>query len=192
MKLKICILPSNFTVTPMEFHNNQMFLQLEIRQPILHFGSQTIFFQTVKTDFFLQRRTLKNGTTTACYFASIHTDTSLLLAEIIGKMVRVSSQGCYADCQLKETELGSFRVAKDLSFNFVNFTFFLFIFSHTTSPKSCLVTLCLTTSPLLLFASSASAGLHSQISCCLSLSEVCWSFSTGQSSAISSLLLFED
>lgn len=124
MKLKICILPSNFTVTPMEFHNNQMFLQLEIRQPILHFGSQTIFFQTVKTDFFLQRRTLKNGTTTACYFASIHTDTSLLLAEIIGKMVRVSSQGCYADCQLKETELGSFRVAKDLSFNFVNFTFF--------------------------------------------------------------------
>uniref|UniRef100_A0A8C3C8F2 Guanine deaminase n=1 Tax=Cairina moschata TaxID=8855 RepID=A0A8C3C8F2_CAIMO len=31
------------------------------------------------------RRTLKNGTTTACYFASIHTDTSLLLAEIIDK-----------------------------------------------------------------------------------------------------------
>ncbi|NXE28081.1 GUAD deaminase, partial [Ardeotis kori] len=31
------------------------------------------------------RRTLKNGTTTACYFATIYTDTSLLLAEIIGK-----------------------------------------------------------------------------------------------------------
>ncbi|NWX88099.1 GUAD deaminase, partial [Nothoprocta pentlandii] len=31
------------------------------------------------------RRTLKNGTTTACYFATIHTDTSLLLAEIIDK-----------------------------------------------------------------------------------------------------------
>uniref|UniRef100_A0A8C3ULT9 Guanine deaminase n=1 Tax=Catharus ustulatus TaxID=91951 RepID=A0A8C3ULT9_CATUS len=31
------------------------------------------------------RRTLKNGTTTACYFATIHTDSSLLLAEITGK-----------------------------------------------------------------------------------------------------------
>ncbi|NXU89593.1 GUAD deaminase, partial [Xiphorhynchus elegans] len=31
------------------------------------------------------RRTLKNGTTTACYFATIHTDTSLLLAEIVDK-----------------------------------------------------------------------------------------------------------
>ncbi|XP_021397191.2 guanine deaminase [Lonchura striata] len=31
------------------------------------------------------RRTLKNGTTTACYFATIHTDTALLLAEIIDK-----------------------------------------------------------------------------------------------------------
>ncbi|NWI15230.1 GUAD deaminase, partial [Crypturellus soui] len=31
------------------------------------------------------RRTLKNGTTTACYFATIHTDTSLLLADIIDK-----------------------------------------------------------------------------------------------------------
>ncbi|NXJ63315.1 GUAD deaminase, partial [Rostratula benghalensis] len=31
------------------------------------------------------RRTLKNGTTTACYFATIYTDTSLLLAEIIDK-----------------------------------------------------------------------------------------------------------
>ncbi|NWS83223.1 GUAD deaminase, partial [Toxostoma redivivum] len=31
------------------------------------------------------RRTLKNGTTTACYFATIHTDSSLLLAEIIDK-----------------------------------------------------------------------------------------------------------
>ncbi|KAF7250465.1 Guanine deaminase [Varanus komodoensis] len=29
------------------------------------------------------RRTLKNGTTTACYFATIHTDASLLLADII-------------------------------------------------------------------------------------------------------------
>ncbi|XP_074877259.1 guanine deaminase isoform X2 [Buteo buteo] len=31
------------------------------------------------------RRTLKNGTTTACYFATIYTDTSLLLAEILDK-----------------------------------------------------------------------------------------------------------
>ncbi|XP_038258208.1 guanine deaminase isoform X2 [Dermochelys coriacea] len=31
------------------------------------------------------RRTLKNGTTTACYFATIHTAASLLLAEIIDK-----------------------------------------------------------------------------------------------------------
>ncbi|XP_071586262.1 guanine deaminase [Heliangelus exortis] len=31
------------------------------------------------------RRTLKNGTTTACYFATIHTDASLLLAEIVDK-----------------------------------------------------------------------------------------------------------
>ncbi|NXX41325.1 GUAD deaminase, partial [Tricholaema leucomelas] len=31
------------------------------------------------------RRTLKNGTTTACYFATLHTDTSLLLADIIDK-----------------------------------------------------------------------------------------------------------
>ncbi|NXV74613.1 GUAD deaminase, partial [Atlantisia rogersi] len=31
------------------------------------------------------RRTLKNGTTTACYFATIYTDTSLLLAEIVDK-----------------------------------------------------------------------------------------------------------
>uniref|UniRef100_A0A8C9T779 Guanine deaminase n=1 Tax=Scleropages formosus TaxID=113540 RepID=A0A8C9T779_SCLFO len=31
------------------------------------------------------KRTLKNGTTTACYFATIHTDSSLLLAEIADK-----------------------------------------------------------------------------------------------------------
>ncbi|XP_055128231.1 guanine deaminase isoform X3 [Symphalangus syndactylus] len=31
------------------------------------------------------RRTLKNGTTTACYFATVHTDSSLLLAEITDK-----------------------------------------------------------------------------------------------------------
>uniref|UniRef100_A0A8D0KH61 Guanine deaminase n=1 Tax=Salvator merianae TaxID=96440 RepID=A0A8D0KH61_SALMN len=31
------------------------------------------------------RRTLKNGVTTACYFATIHTDASLLLADIIDK-----------------------------------------------------------------------------------------------------------
>uniref|UniRef100_A0A8C6X9J0 Guanine deaminase n=1 Tax=Naja naja TaxID=35670 RepID=A0A8C6X9J0_NAJNA len=31
------------------------------------------------------RRTLKNGTTTACYFATIHTDAALLLADIIDK-----------------------------------------------------------------------------------------------------------
>nr|3E0L_A Chain A, Guanine deaminase [Homo sapiens]3E0L_B Chain B, Guanine deaminase [Homo sapiens] len=31
------------------------------------------------------RRTLKNGTTTACYFATIHTDSSLLLADITDK-----------------------------------------------------------------------------------------------------------
>ncbi|NXD85003.1 GUAD deaminase, partial [Halcyon senegalensis] len=31
------------------------------------------------------RRTLKNGTTTACYFATIYTDSSLLLADIIDK-----------------------------------------------------------------------------------------------------------
>uniref|UniRef100_A0A2K5V8T4 Guanine deaminase n=1 Tax=Macaca fascicularis TaxID=9541 RepID=A0A2K5V8T4_MACFA len=31
------------------------------------------------------RRTLKNGTTTACYFGTVHTDSSLLLAEITDK-----------------------------------------------------------------------------------------------------------
>ncbi|XP_025787390.1 guanine deaminase [Puma concolor] len=33
----------------------------------------------------MHRRTLKNGTTTACYFGTIHTDSSLLLAEITDK-----------------------------------------------------------------------------------------------------------
>ncbi|TRY81941.1 hypothetical protein DNTS_013394 [Danionella cerebrum] len=32
------------------------------------------------------RRTLKNGTTTACYFATIHTDASLLLGELADKL----------------------------------------------------------------------------------------------------------
>ncbi|KAG5281156.1 hypothetical protein AALO_G00068030 [Alosa alosa] len=32
------------------------------------------------------RRTLRNGTTTACYFATIHTDASLLLGEIANKL----------------------------------------------------------------------------------------------------------
>lgn len=36
--------------------------------------------------FVLQRRTLRNGTTTACYFATIHTDASLLLCQITGKI----------------------------------------------------------------------------------------------------------
>lgn len=35
----------------------------------------------------LQRRTLRNGTTTACYFATIHTDASLLLCQITGKIL---------------------------------------------------------------------------------------------------------
>lgn len=34
----------------------------------------------------LQKRTLRNGTTTACYFATIHTDASLLLGKIASKM----------------------------------------------------------------------------------------------------------
>ncbi|ETE72400.1 Guanine deaminase, partial [Ophiophagus hannah] len=34
------------------------------------------------------RRTLKNGTTTACYFATIHTDAALLLADIIDNLPR--------------------------------------------------------------------------------------------------------
>lgn len=34
----------------------------------------------------LQRRTLRNGTTTACYFATIHTEASLLLGQIASKM----------------------------------------------------------------------------------------------------------
>lgn len=74
-----------------------MYSQFEIRLPVLHFGSVAIFFQTVKTGLFLQRRTLKNGTTTACYFATIYTDTSLLLAEIIGKTNRVSLEGGCGD-----------------------------------------------------------------------------------------------
>lgn len=36
--------------------------------------------------FALQKRTLGNGTTTACYFATIHTDASLLLSEITSKV----------------------------------------------------------------------------------------------------------
>ncbi|KPP57543.1 guanine deaminase-like, partial [Scleropages formosus] len=36
-------------------------------------------------NFSKDKRTLKNGTTTACYFATIHTDSSLLLAEIADK-----------------------------------------------------------------------------------------------------------
>lgn len=35
---------------------------------------------------FFQKRTLRNGTTTACYFATIHTDASLLLCQITGKI----------------------------------------------------------------------------------------------------------
>ncbi|XP_051784333.1 guanine deaminase isoform X2 [Erpetoichthys calabaricus] len=34
----------------------------------------------------LVKRTLKHGTTTACYFATIHTDSTLLLAEIVEKL----------------------------------------------------------------------------------------------------------
>uniref|UniRef100_A0A8D0S8T0 Guanine deaminase n=2 Tax=Sus scrofa TaxID=9823 RepID=A0A8D0S8T0_PIG len=39
------------------------------------------------------RRTLKNGTTTACYFGTIHTDSSLLLAEITDKFGQRSFVG---------------------------------------------------------------------------------------------------
>ncbi|CAG01609.1 unnamed protein product, partial [Tetraodon nigroviridis] len=60
-----------------------------------------------------KRRTLRNGTTTACYFATIHTDASLLLCQItddlgqralVGKvcMDRNNSMKCY-----KETSQGS-------------------------------------------------------------------------------------
>uniref|UniRef100_A0A6J0U4Z4 Guanine deaminase n=2 Tax=Pogona vitticeps TaxID=103695 RepID=A0A6J0U4Z4_9SAUR len=64
------------------------------------------------------RRTLKNGTTTACYFATIHTDASLLLADIIDKFgqrafvgkVCMDQNTCFPDYKetteesVKETE----------------------------------------------------------------------------------------
>ncbi|XP_048360174.1 guanine deaminase [Sphaerodactylus townsendi] len=64
------------------------------------------------------RRTLKNGTTTACYFATIHTDASLLLADITDKFGQRAFVGkvcmdineCYPDYKettsesIKETE----------------------------------------------------------------------------------------
>lgn len=37
----------------------------------------------------LQERTLKNGTTTACWFATIHLEASLILADVIGKLLLV-------------------------------------------------------------------------------------------------------
>ncbi|KAG8130640.1 hypothetical protein E2320_017212 [Naja naja] len=45
------------------------------------------------------RRTLKNGTTTACYFATIHTDAALLLADIIA-----SKHLCQASLSLSSLE----------------------------------------------------------------------------------------
>ncbi|XP_067424564.1 guanine deaminase isoform X2 [Emydura macquarii macquarii] len=56
--------------------------------PLLEWLNTYTFPTEVKykdNDFAEERRTLKNGTTTACYFATIHTAASLLLAEIIDK-----------------------------------------------------------------------------------------------------------
>ncbi|PNJ24372.1 GDA isoform 2 [Pongo abelii] len=51
--------------------------------PAEHRFQNTDFAEEVYTR--VVRRTLKNGTTTACYFATIHTDSSLLLADITDK-----------------------------------------------------------------------------------------------------------
>lgn len=51
--------------------------------PTEHRFKSTDFAEEVYTK--VVRRTLKNGTTTACYFGTIHTDSSLLLAEITDK-----------------------------------------------------------------------------------------------------------
>ncbi|XP_029776775.1 guanine deaminase [Suricata suricatta] len=51
--------------------------------PVEHKFQNLDFAEEVYTK--VVRRTLKNGTTTACYFGTIHTDASLLLAEITDK-----------------------------------------------------------------------------------------------------------
>uniref|UniRef100_A0A8C9M1D0 Guanine deaminase n=2 Tax=Piliocolobus tephrosceles TaxID=591936 RepID=A0A8C9M1D0_9PRIM len=51
--------------------------------PAEHRFQNTDFAEEVYTR--VVRRTLKNGTTTACYFGTLHTDSSLLLAEITDK-----------------------------------------------------------------------------------------------------------
>ncbi|XP_004637186.1 guanine deaminase [Octodon degus] len=64
------------------------------------------------------RRTLKNGTTTACYFGTIHTDASLLLAEITDKFGQRAFVGKVCmdmnDCvpEYKETTEDSLRETK--------------------------------------------------------------------------------
>uniref|UniRef100_A0A8D0L9K6 Guanine deaminase n=1 Tax=Sphenodon punctatus TaxID=8508 RepID=A0A8D0L9K6_SPHPU len=69
------------------------------------------------------RRTLKNGTTTACYFATIHTDTALLLAEIIDKFGQRAFVGKVCmdinDCvpEYKETTANTVKEMESMLFD---------------------------------------------------------------------------
>uniref|UniRef100_A0A8D2G332 Guanine deaminase n=1 Tax=Theropithecus gelada TaxID=9565 RepID=A0A8D2G332_THEGE len=62
------------------------------------------------------RRTLKNGTTTACYFGTLHTDSSLLLAEItfVSEMLQKNSH-------ISETR-DEVEAVKNLHPNYKNYT----------------------------------------------------------------------
>ncbi len=73
-------------------------VNLKVRQPVIWEGREK-FSLSQKREKCLnvvlilkddpcafQKRTLRNGTTTACYFATIHTDASLLLGKIASKM----------------------------------------------------------------------------------------------------------
>ncbi|KAF1550588.1 Guanine deaminase, partial [Eudyptula albosignata] len=73
------------------------------------------------------RRTLKNGTTTACYFATIYTDTSLLLAEIIDKFGQRAFVGkvCMdmndSVPQYKENTADSVQETESMSFSYFQY-----------------------------------------------------------------------
>uniref|UniRef100_A0A8C0LP14 Guanine deaminase n=1 Tax=Canis lupus dingo TaxID=286419 RepID=A0A8C0LP14_CANLU len=88
------------------------------------------------------RRTLKNGTTTACYFGTIHTDSSLLLAEIADKFGQRAFVGkvCMdmnatvpeyketTEASIKETEshisenISEVEAVKSLFYDYKNYT----------------------------------------------------------------------
>lgn len=59
-----------------------------------------MFTQTPEYLFFIcntiKERLLKNGTTTASYFATIHYDATVVLCDVIGQYERVSPLGAFS------------------------------------------------------------------------------------------------